>query len=84
MFTTRKHRLRAGAIALGFALFATACGGGATTEEAAPEEASASEPAESAGGDGLPALTGDTVAGDQFDTAVFADQDVVVWFWAPW
>lgn len=31
-------------------------------------------------------LTGDatTVSGDTVDLAAFADQDLVVWFWAPW
>lgn len=31
-------------------------------------------------------LTGEatTIAGDTVDLAAFADQDLVVWFWAPW
>jgi hypothetical protein len=28
--------------------------------------------------------TASTVGGEQIDLAVFAERDLVVWFWAPW
>lgn len=43
-----------------------------------------------AGGDGGTALSdqlefsAETVAGDSFEGTALADQDVVLWFWAPW
>ena len=49
------------------------CGGGdASPQDAAPLDADA--------------LSGqaESVAGGSVDLSAFADQDLVVWFWAPW
>lgn len=87
VFTKFHTRKRAGAAALSLALFASACGGGAAPAEEAAAPA-VTEPAAAAealaAGPGLPQLTGDTVAGTQFDTSELAGQDIAVWFWAPW
>ena len=81
-----KERLRIGVAGVCVALFASACAGAPTEEAAAVDTDAGSSEAEapSTGGPGLPTLVADSVGGTQLDTNDLADQDVVVWFWAPW
>jgi len=75
----RRRRLRLVAIVAALAALASACGSDTEDPAAAPEVAV---------GPVLDAsiLTGEatTVTGETVDLASFADQDLVVWFWAPW
>lgn len=67
------------ALVAAMAALASACGG-SDREETATEAASAGPVLDAS------VLTGEatTISGETVDLASFADQDLVVWFWAPW
>ena len=78
---------------VGVALLAAACGGSGSDEPgAAPATTAASQttialPEDQTGGfDSASILTGafTTVDGASFELDTVRDQDLVVWFWAPW
>lgn len=74
-------RFRTAAAGAALALTLAACGGEATTTEAASgaDDAVASAPAAAPIAGSFP-----TVAGGQIDLASLEGQDTVLWFWAPW
>lgn len=63
-------------------LMLAACGGDASTTEAAAPASDGAAETTPAG----PAIEGSfpTVAGGQLDLGALAGQDTVLWFWAPW
>lgn len=81
---TRAPGIAAAALAL--SLGAAACGGSDAADETTSD--GASESAASANGPVLDAsvFSGEatTVDGASFDLGPLANQDLVVWFWAPW
>ncbi len=84
---TRVPGLAAAAVAL--SLGAAACGGSdADDATAGGSDGDIAEAAASAGGPVLDAsvFSGEamTVDGASFDLGPLANQDLVVWFWAPW
>lgn len=73
---------RSAAATAALILMLAACGGDASTiEAAAPASDDAAETAPAG-----PAIEGTfpTVAGGQLDLGALAGQDTVLWFWAPW
>ena len=72
------------AAAAAVALFAAACGTAEQTAEAAPAESDA--PAQDLPTIDAALFSGEvmTLEGGTFDLATLADQDLVLWFWAPW
>ena len=81
-FRTRVPAVAAAVVAL--SLGATACGGSDADDQAAgsaDSEATADGPVLDAS-----VFSGEatTVDGARFDLGELADQDLVVWFWAPW
>lgn len=74
----RRLRLRLVALLAAVAAVAAACGG-SEREDAAAETGSGMVLDASV-------LTGEatTISGESVDLAALADQDLVVWFWAPW
>ncbi|MEL6985254.1 MAG: hypothetical protein AAFO29_22670 [Actinomycetota bacterium] len=81
---SRRRASRVAAALLAFSLGAAACGG--SDDDTVTESGAASESASTGPVLDAAAFSGEatTIDGAMFDLAPLAEQDLVVWFWAPW